>query len=96
MRCAVPCTMRDVRRLLVATDFGPEADFAIAHAGHVARRPGARVDLLHVQRSIAGDDFPDSLSLESPIDSSRREDVVACAVLADRVVEVRQIHGGSA
>jgi nucleotide-binding universal stress UspA family protein len=42
-------TMKPVRRVLVATDFGPAADTAVAAAGAVAAAFGAELTVLHAE-----------------------------------------------
>lgn len=59
--------MKQIKKILVPTDFSPNAEHAYRHAQAIAQRFGARVDFMHVIPTLTY--FSESLSkLEAPLD----------------------------
>jgi len=64
--------MKQIKKILVPTDFSANAKFALTHAQEIATRFDARIDLVHVIPTLKY--FTESFeSLESPLDNADKE-----------------------
>lgn len=66
--------MKQIKKILVPTDFSDNAQFAYTHAQEIANRFGAKIDVMHVIPTLTY--FTESMdSLESPLDVDEEEDM---------------------